>query len=119
MPSQMERALSAFGTSGFNNTYAVFSLIILAPWAFVGFEVTSFDTAHFKFPIKNSKKVLFIAILAAAAAYISMAFVSIASVPDGFSSWQEYIAGLENVNGVACVYWNVHCSDHKSSQYEI
>ena len=96
-------ALSAFGTSGFNNTYAVFSLIILAPWAFVGFEVTSFDTAHFKFPIKNSKKVLFIAILAAAAAYISMAFVSIASVPDGFSSWQEYIAGLENVNGVASV----------------
>ena len=96
-------ALSAFGTSGFNNTYAVFSLIILAPWAFVGFEVTSFDTAHFKFPIKNSKKVLFIAILAAAAAYISMVFVSIASVPDGFSSWQEYIAGLENVNGVASV----------------
>ena len=96
-------ALSAFGTSGFNNTYAVFSLIILAPWAFVGFEVTSFDTAHFKFPIKNSKKVLFIAILAAAAAYISMAFISIASVPDGFSSWQEYIAGLENVNGVASV----------------
>ena len=96
-------ALTAFGTSGFNNSYAVFSLIILAPWAYVGFEVTAFDTAHFKFPIKNSKKVLFIAILAAAAAYISMAFVSIASVPDGFSSWQEYIGGLGNVNGLASV----------------
>ena len=96
-------ALSAFGTSGFNNSYAVFSLIILAPWAYVGFEVTSFDTAHFKFPIKSSKKVLFISIIAAAAAYISMAFVSIASIPDGFFSWQEYIAGLGNVNGVASV----------------
>ena len=96
-------ALSAFGTSGFNNIYAVLSLVILAPWAFVGFEVTAFETAHFNFSAKNSKKVLFIAIPAAALAYISMAFVSISSVPDGFSSWQEYIIGLEKVNGVASV----------------
>ena len=92
-----------FGISGVNSGYAVFSLVILAPWAFVGFEVTAFDTAHFKFPVRNSKNVLFLAILAAAAAYISMTFVSIASVPDGFLSWQEYIGSLENMKGVASV----------------
>ena len=96
-------ALSAFGTSGVNNGYAVFSLVILAPWAYVGFEVTAFDTAHFRFSIKNSKKVLFVSILVAAFAYIAMALVSIASVPDGFSTWQEYIAGLENTSGVVSV----------------
>ena len=48
--------LQLFGTSGVNSGYAVFSLVILAPWAFVGFEVTAFDTAHFKFPVKDSKK---------------------------------------------------------------
>ena len=96
-------ALRSFGISGFNKGYAVFSLVILAPWAYVGFEVTVFDTAHFRFPIKRSKKVLFISIIAAAVAYVSMAFVSIASVPDGFSTWQEYLAGLENMRGVASV----------------
>ena len=96
-------ALTSFGISGFNNGYAVLSLVILAPWAYVGFEVTSFDTAHFRFPIKKSRKVLFLSILAAALAYASMALVGIASVPDGFSSWQEYIAGLDQVRGVASV----------------
>ena len=96
-------ALRAFGISGVNKSYAVFSLVILAPWAYVGFEVTSFDTAHFRFSIKYSKKILFISILAAALAYVSMAFVSIASVPDGFSTWQEYIAGLGKMSGVASV----------------
>ena len=94
-------ALRSFGISGVNKGYAVFSLVILAPWAYVGFEVAAFDTAHFRFPIKYSKKVLFIAILAAALAYVSMAFVSIASVPDGFSTWQEYIADLGKMSGVA------------------
>ncbi len=96
-------ALRSFGISGVNKSYAVFSLVILAPWAYVGFEVTTFDTAHFRFPIKHSKKILFISILAAAFAYISMTFVSIASVPDGFSTWKEYIAGLEKMSGVASV----------------
>ena len=96
-------ALRSFGILNLDKTYAVFSLVILAPWAYVGFEVTAFDTAHFRFPIKKSKKVLFISILAAALAYISMAFVSVASVPDGFSTWQEYLAGLENMSGVASV----------------
>ena len=96
-------ALRCYGIRGLNRGYAVFSLISLAPWAYVGFEVTSFDTAHFRFPVKKSRKVLFIAILAAALAYASMAVVSTAAVPDGFSSWQEYIAGLENTRGVASV----------------
>ena len=95
--------LHSFGILGFNKSYAVFSLVILAPWAYVGFEVTAFDTAHFRFPIKYSKKILFLSILAAAVAYASMALVSIASVPDGFSTWQEYLTGLDKMSGVASV----------------
>ena len=96
-------AMRSFGISDIKTGYAVFSLVILAPWAYVGFEVTAFDTAHFRFPLKYSKRILFISILAAALAYISMAFVSIASVPDGFSSWQEYIASLGKMSGVVSV----------------
>ena len=95
--------LRDYGIRGLNKGYAVFSLIILAPWAYVGFEVTAFDTAHFKFPMKRSKKIIVTSIFTAAFAYIAMAFVSVALVPDGFSTWQEYIAGLVSLKGVASV----------------
>ena len=96
-------ALHAFGISGIDRGYSIFSLVILAPWAFVGFEVTSFDTAHFNFPIAKSKKLIVLSIVGTAFAYSSMALVSVASVPDGFASWQEYIAALDGLTGIASV----------------
>ena len=96
-------ALRDFGIRGLNRGYAVLSLITLAPWAYVGFEVTAFDTAHFRFPIKRSKKIIVVSIFAAAFAYIAMALVSVASVPDGFSSWGEYFVALDSFKGVASV----------------
>ncbi|MBQ9157375.1 MAG: amino acid permease [Eubacterium sp.] len=96
-------AIADFGTRGFNPAYAVFSLVILAPWAFVGFEITSFDTAHFKFEIGKTRRVLILAIIATALAYTSMALISVAAVPEGFASWQDYISLLETQEGVASV----------------
>ena len=92
-----------FGTRGLNRGYAVASIVILAPWAFVGFEVTAFDTAHFNFPIKKSNKILVISILAATFAYIAMALISVSVLPDGFTSWQEYISALDSMHGVTSV----------------
>ena len=96
-------ALSSFGINGAGHGYEVFSIVILAPWAFVGFEVTSFDTAHFKFRMQKSRKIIVIAIIVAAFAYIAMALVSVSSVPDGFSSWQDYISGVDGLTGVVSV----------------
>ncbi len=96
-------ALTSFGTRGLNRGYAVLSLVIMAPWAFVGFEVTSFDTAHFKFPVKKTGGILFSSIVVAAIAYVTMAFVGVRSVPDGFPTWQAYIEGLDAMKGIAAV----------------
>ena len=96
-------AVYSFGTSGVNKGHAIFSIIFLAPWAFVGFEVTSFDTAHFKFPMKKIGRILTVSILVAALAYISMVIVSVSAAPDGFDSWQEYISALSGLHGVASV----------------
>ena len=96
-------ALTSFGTGSAGRGYAVFSLVILAPWAFVGFEVTSFDTAHFAFPLRKTGKIIVLSIVAAALAYAFMALVSVASVPDGFVSWQEYFSSLDSLSGVASV----------------
>ena len=96
-------AVSSFGINHDNEAYAIFGIVILAPWAFVGFEVTSFDTAHFSFPKGKIRRILFNSIVVAAISYISMALISIASVPDGFASWQEYIGGLGDQTGIASV----------------
>ena len=96
-------SLTAFGTQGLNKGYAVLSLVIMAPWAFVGFEVTAFDTAHFRFPIRKSRSIIFSSIVVAAFAYISMTFVSVSALPDGFTTWQAYIDGLGGLKGLASV----------------
>ena len=96
-------ALTSFGSGGTGKGYAVFSLVTLAPWAFVGFEATSFDTAHFRFPIRKTKPMIILSIIAAALAYTSMTLISVASVPDGFGSWQAYISNLDSLSGVAGV----------------
>ena len=96
-------ALRSYGTQGLNRGYAVLSLVIMAPWAYVGFEVTAFDTAHFRFPVKKSRAVLLSSIVAAAFAYITMTVVSVSAVPNGFPSWQAYIANLNGFRGIAGV----------------
>ncbi len=96
-------AVLSFGITGINPAYASFSLVILAPWAFVGFEVVSFETAHFRFPLEKAKRITVISILAAGFVYVSMSLVSVASIPDGFASWAEYINSLGSQSGVASV----------------
>ena len=95
--------LSAFGTTGVSKGFGVFTLVILAPWAYVGFEVISFDTAHFKFPIKKAGTIVVTSVLLAAFAYIAMTLVSVTVHPDGFASWGDYIAHLSELGGVASV----------------
>ncbi|MBR4423802.1 MAG: amino acid permease, partial [Mailhella sp.] len=96
-------AALSFGTQGVNAGFAVFSLVILAPWAFVGFEIISFDTAHFTFSLKKTGGILLASILLAGLSYAAMTLVSVAAVPDGYASWGAYIADLGNLRGIESV----------------
>ena len=96
-------AVDAFGTMGVSRPYAIFSIVVLAPWAFVGFEVTAFDTAHFAFPKKRIRGIVILSILLAGFAYGSMSVVSVAAVPDGYASWGAYFADLDSLGGIASV----------------
>ena len=96
-------AILSFGTGGYNKYYAIASLVILAPWAFVGFEVISFDTAHFKFPLNKVKTIIPASILIAGFVYIIMTLVSVSAIPDGYQNWGQYIADLGNLSGSASV----------------
>ena len=93
-------ALGQFGTRGIGPGYAIFSIVILAPWAFVGFDVVSFDTAHFKFHPRRVKWIIALSILVAGFVYAAMSVVSLAAVPEGYPSWREYTAALGDLIGV-------------------
>ncbi len=96
-------AFRDFGTLGLGRDYGVFTLVILAPWAFVGFESICFDTAHFKFAAKRAKWVIFAAILVAGFIYATMPVVAVSFVPDGYASWGAYVVDLDKLSGVASV----------------
>ena len=72
--------LASFGTQDHDALHAISSLVILMPWAFVGFEVVSFDTAHFRFPPKRTARIVIVAIVTTALGYTLMALVSITAL---------------------------------------
>ena len=89
------------GSSGRLSAFAgILTLMLLAPWAFVGFEVVSLETPHFDFPIRWSWKILVAAILSAGFSYIAMSVMSITCVLPQFGSWQEYFANLDFLDGI-------------------
>ncbi|MBQ6470392.1 MAG: amino acid permease [Victivallales bacterium] len=69
----------------------------------MGFEVVTFDTTRFTFPVKKSKRVIFCAIIVAALAYTFMTLVSVSIIPDGYASWQAYISDLDNLSGIVSI----------------
>ena len=98
-----QHTLGTFGSAPISTAYGIFSIVFLAPWAFVGFDVTAFDTAKFNFPIRKTRRILFAAIVAAALAYSALAIVGASAVPDGFGSWQAYISSIGNLTGAEAV----------------
>ena len=78
---------------------AIFGIAVLSPWAFVGFESISHSSEEFKFSVKKSFSILFVAVITAALAYIFLALMAASVLPAGYSSWVEYIGDLKNLSG--------------------
>ena len=85
----------------------VFTIVFLAPWAFVGFESISHSSEEFSFSPKKSVLIMTGAVVAAVAAYALMALNAAAILPPEYSSWTEYVAdagGLDGIEGVPAFY---------------
>lgn len=81
----------------------IMTIILLSPWAFVGFDITALETPRFHFSVNHSKKIITISILCGGFVYTALTFVSITARPDGFSSWADYVSGLDNLRGTVAV----------------
>ncbi|MDO5456595.1 MAG: amino acid permease, partial [Eubacteriales bacterium] len=85
---------------GLHSIGAAMTLLLLAPWAFAGFEIASLETPHFDFPIRKSWRVIAVAIICGGFVYTAMTCVSASVRPAGFGSWQEYVSGLDQLSGI-------------------
>ena len=80
---------------------AVIAIVVLAPWAFAGFESVSQSTEGFKFSTKKTFPILCVAVGCAAFAYIALAFIAIAAVPRIYIDWFQYVKDIDNLGGLA------------------
>ncbi len=78
----------------------VFTIIALAPWAFVGFESISHSAEEFRFSHKKTFLILAVAVITSGAAYAMLGVMGGAVLPEGVSSWAEYIGNLGSYEGV-------------------
>lgn len=99
----LDSLADSFGIQGGGKAFGVLSIVMLAPWAFVGFEVISLETAHFDFKVHRSRWIILASILLSGAVYVCLTLVSVCAAPDGYASWQAYIADLGQLDGVDAV----------------
>lgn len=84
-------------------TSGLFSIVSLAPWAFVGFETISHSSGEFRFAQRKSLRIMIIALLCAFAAYAFMTLISISYIPDNSSNWAEYLSHIGSLSGIAAM----------------
>ena len=96
-------AISQAGIRGGSRPFAIFSIVMLAPFAFFGFEVISLETVHFRFKVQLSRWIIIAAIVLGGAVYMALTLISVCAAPDGYASWQAYIADLGSLSGLSSV----------------
>lgn len=89
--------------AGSDPVVQVFSIVVLAPWAFIGFESISHSAAEFRFPVKRSMIIMAAALLAGFLSYTMLTCCAAMAVPDGFESWTDYISSLSGMGGAQAI----------------
>ena len=79
---------------------AVFGIVVLAPWAFAGFESVSQSAEGFTFSVKKTFAILACAVAAAVIAYTFLAIMAVSVLPAGCNNWAEYIDNIDNFKGL-------------------
>lgn len=80
---------------------SIFQIVALAPWAYVGFESISHSTEEFSFSVSKTLGIFIGAIVAGIITYSVLALIAVSAVPEGCSSWVDYIDNLGNYSGTA------------------
>ena len=98
-----EGGLSSFAPAfaeGKGKVLQILAIVVLAPWAFVGFESVSHSAEEFAFPRLRTVWIIAFSLVAATAAYFALALVAASTYPPGFANWREYMAARSSFDGL-------------------
>jgi len=97
----------AFATAGAAKDHShlmqIVNVLVLAPWAFVGFGVVSFASSTYDFKPKYSFAIMAAALATGAIVYAATALLSVSANPVGMGNWENYFANLQNFKGIDAV----------------
>jgi len=79
----------------------IFSLLMLAPWIFFGFESVTQGGAEFHFPVQRIWPLIIASSICIFLGFSLPIAISVLSIPPEFSGWPEYVRALSNLSGFA------------------
>ncbi|MBO6111712.1 MAG: amino acid permease [Lachnospiraceae bacterium] len=99
-----------FAPTGKSGISQIANIVVLAPWAFVGFESISNSTQGFKFSPKKSLWIMLSSLTAGLFCYAALTYIAASARPEGYESWTGYINDLAFQGGYAGipVFYAVH-----------
>ena len=90
----------AYVPDGSGPLHQILHIVMLAPWAYVGFESVSHSAEEFKFSSKKTIWLMVAAVVTSAVAYTLLSLLAASVLPEGFASWPEYLASLDSLEGL-------------------
>ena len=72
----------------------VLSIVVAAPWAFVGFDIIPQISEEALFSNKKVKVIMDTSVVAGCFFYVVMTFFAASVIPEGFSDWVRYVDSL-------------------------
>ena len=90
----------------------ILSIAVLAPWMFVGFETVYQDAGKEDFPAGRTNTGAVASIIAGMLVYAFLALIAVSGVPEGCSSWADYLGKLDSFSGLDAVpvFFNIRRS---------
>lgn len=78
----------------------ILAVVAVAPWAFVGFDTIPQAAEEFSFSARKTRIIMVISVLFGAAVYVILNTITAMTLPEGYTSWVEYIDDMPNLTGL-------------------
>ena len=81
----------------------IMSVLVLAPWAFKGFDIVPLLSEESDFSRESIKAIMDTTILFACAIYIILIFIAAWGTPSGYPDWVSYVKVVQDLQGVESI----------------
>lgn len=83
------------------------SLVVIAPYLFLGFDTVPQLAEEFNFSPKKTKWILIVSIIFGGLLYIIINMATALTLPESYTNWFEYIEDINNLDGISSLptFW--------------